>query len=183
MGIFDKFKSKKEDEAPIELDVELKNIEVKDMLDFEADTFTVEKKYKNEYGPITTDEWQLKSSDGQGVIYLEREEDDEVEWSISKDIEFSDAGLDEDELVADWNSDDPTLPEKVTFNGEEYWVDENEGFETGKCNGEEYIYVTYYTDDEEQEVTIEQWNETDFSINHTRYVEEYEFSNILKGAK
>ena len=102
MGMFDIFKSKKEEEY--EIDIALKDIEIKDMLDFEANTYTVEKKYHNHYGATKTTEWQLKSADGQALIYLEMEDDDEVEWSVSRKAEFSELGIDKNEFILNLSS-------------------------------------------------------------------------------
>lgn len=179
MGFFDRFKKKKnEEEEPIVLDITVDQLAVGHFVDYDLETYTVEKKYNNRYDAVETTEWQLKGGDNS-VIYLEMENDDEKEFSVSKKIDYKEVMTWEDLL--EFNEEKPQVPQELEYKGVIYYFDE--GPLVGVCDGEEYIYAEYWNEKDNQAIVVEQWDETDFEVSHVKCVEEYEFSNIIKGVK
>lgn len=182
MGLFDRFKKENKKEESININLKIDNLEVGDLLDYDLETWTVEKVYTNKTDGNVSKEWQLKSGSGK-IIYLELEEDDEREISISKDLDYEEENIITFKELKEMNND--IIPEFLSYNGLDYEF--SDGPFITVTNNEECIcaeYEAYNNETESEEyLTIEQWDETDFSLSHTKYVEEYEFTNILKTQK
>ena len=172
MGLFDRFKKKKKNDEEIKLDLKIEDLKSGDMLDYDLKTWIIEKVYKNRYDAIETTEWQLKSGDGE-TIYLELEIDDERSLSVSRDINYEEV-ISFEELK---QTNEDIIPKYLTYKNEEYEFED--GPLVGVCNEEEFIYSEFYNNKDEN-LTIEQWDETDFTMSHTKEIEEYELSNLLQ---
>lgn len=181
MGFFDRFKKKKEEPAQIDPlhDLRLDKMKVGYLVDYNTKTWEVVGYNLYEFGPRDeAEEWSLRA-DG-ALCFLERYEDDEVEWSFCKKIRI--ASIDENVSKHIQQFDEP--PRKITYQGTQYTLDEEDGgryLEGGRPPGQEFLAWTFIDDEEEQFVTIEQWGENDFEAAAGFYVEEYEFTNILPG--
>jgi hypothetical protein len=124
-----------------------------------------------------TDEWEITS--GRKKRYLERAEDDEIIWTLSKKIPISAIEGDIRKYII--AHDDP--PEKFVYSEKTYYLDESG---TGRMLKQdtvpkEFVYWEFIDEDDENLVTIEQWGETEFEAAAGHYVEEYQFTNILPG--
>lgn len=165
------FSSKKEEiESPTDIsiiDLTINDLQVGDILDYDGKSFEVTKQFGDS-------EFQLKAGDGT-TWYLEREEDDEVEWSISEKIEPTDF-IHEDTLRQFKNQDDDeTRIRTLTREGIEYTYDEEDDDE---LDGEEFYYWEYEGPDNTF-ITLEEW-EDGFEAVLGRTVQEFEFDNILR---
>ncbi len=182
MGLFDMFKDKKEDDGfdPLQ-DLELAKLKVGYYLDYDLKTWEVTAYNRYDFGDgYYKDEWEL--STGSEKFYLERMEDDDVEWTLSKKMPI---GKIEGNITRHIiENDDP--PSQITVNGKSYYLDESGPaymLPNGKGPRREMVFWDFIDDDDESFVTIEQWGEKEFEAAEGFYVEEYEFSNILPGGE
>lgn len=179
MGLMDFFKKEDKDAFDPLRDLELSKLRVGFYLDFDLKTWEVKSLNTYDFGEgYATDEWELVS--GREKWFLERSEDDEVEWSFSKKIPIGAIEGQVRQHIID--HEDP--PEQIVCKGKTYYLDESGSgrmYENGKGTPKEFIYWDFIDDDDEHFVTIEQWGETEFEASEGYYVEEYQFSNILPG--
>lgn len=178
MSLRDLFTKKEDDFDPLK-DLELAKLKVGYYVDYDLKTWEVTAYNRYDFGEgYTTDEWEL--SEGREKWYLERAEDDEVEWAFSKKLPMGAIEGDVRQHILD--HDDP--PNQIVCKGKTYYLDESGSgylYAEGAGPAKEFIYWDFIDEEDEHFVTIEQWGETDFEAAEGHYVEEYQFSNILPG--
>lgn len=175
MGFFDKLKKKKEEP---DVDITLSKLKVGYILDYDLKTWEVTEHNKYDWGDdVYSYEWELKS--GDDVFYLERDdEEDEVEWMLMQKVSLKsiDSGL--SKYIRE--NEDP--PDEINYNGTIYSLDDSGGgyfCRGGGKEGAEFLFWDFLDKPEELILTIEQWSEERFEAAVGKYVEEYEFTNIL----
>lgn len=169
--------NKKKKEEP-DIDITLSKIKVGYIVDYDLNTWEITEYNKYDWGNgIFSYEWELKS--GNDVCYLECENDeDEDEWILVKKIPFRSLFPELGKYIQ--QNEDP--PEGLTYEGVKYCLDERGGgyfCRGGGDQGAEFLYWDYVDKSEELILTIEQWSEERFEAVAGKYVEEYQFSNIL----
>ncbi len=146
-------------------------------VDFDDKSWQVEAyNYYNWGSRDITHEWQLKSHDE--TIYLGKESDDEVHWSISRKIPIGSLGPGITKHIIE--NEDP--PDQIVFEGNTFYLEESGGgyfFKDGKEPRKELLSWDYSDDPGENFLSIEQWGEEDFEASAGESVEEYRFTNIL----
>ncbi len=183
MGFTDFFRKKKKPEPTFDplKDLVLSKLKPGYFLDYDLKTWTVKRYNVYDWGDgLITEEWELKS--GNETCYLDREEDDEVEWALSHRLPFKKLDTDGSIAQAIKNNDDP--PDEITYEGKTYYLEESSGgyFQRdGKGIGTEFLTWNFEVESGNEFINIEQWGENDFSASLGIYVEEYQFSNILPG--
>jgi hypothetical protein len=149
------------------------------MVDYDMKTWQVLSRNKYDFGEgYISDEWELKGAGDSW--FLERYEDDEVEWSFSKKIPIG--AIEGDIRKHIIENDDP--PSKIEYKGTMYYLDESGAayfLKDGKEPKQEFVYWTFIDESEENFIAVEQWGEKEFEAAAGLYVEEYQFSNILPG--
>ena len=173
-------KKKKKDEFDPLQDLVLSKLKVGYLLDYDMKTWEVTEynSYDWEDGDHSY-EWEIKS--GDDVLYLELEDDDEPEWTLTSKIPLKSVGRGIRSHIKE--NDDP--PNMIQYDGVEYTIDEsNAGYfcKGGEKERIELICWDYYDLSEEKTLTIEQWGEDKFEAAVGIYVEEYQFTNILPGS-
>ncbi|MGH1362498.1 MAG: DUF4178 domain-containing protein [Calditrichia bacterium] len=182
MGLFDIFKSKDEEDNfdPLS-DLSLDALKVGYYLDYDLKTWEVTAYNRYDYGEGTvSDEWELTS--GREKVYLIREEDDDVWWSICTKIPLSD--IQEDVASSIKRTDDPQ--KEITVGGETYYLDESgpvHFIENGNFEKVGLVYWCFIDSGDDKYVEIEQWGEERFEASKGFYVKEYQFTNILPGGE
>ena len=184
MGIFDRFKKKKDDTSNDSIhDLSLTDLRVGFYVDYFLATWEVRAAHRYDWDGDESLEWQLTSP--QGTLYLQLESDDVVDLSMSKAIDFTE--LDESVREALLKDGDP--PKQINYGGTVYTMQESSGghfFENGQqssdVQGRELISWDYENADGQQYLTIEQWGETEFKASTGWPVQDFQFSNILPGA-
>ena len=177
MGIFDIFK-KDEPSGPDPIhDLTLANLQVGYLVDYDMKTWEVTAANTYDWGDGDMSwEWQLKS--GDGLAYLEREMDDEDDWSLNRKIPFGRLGSGvKERIMAD---EDP--PDEIVLDGVTYYLEETAGghfMKNGRGPGQPMLRWSYEDDDGRRYLGIEQWGEEDFEASTGQPVEEYQFMNIL----
>ncbi len=170
------FKKKKEEEYDI--DITLSKMKEGYILDYDLKTWEVTEVNKYDWGNgVFSYEWELKSENE--TLYLEKEEDDdEVEWIAAKKVPFRslDPGL------GKYIQEKGDPPDEFNYNGVTYYIEDSGGgyfCKGGGDQGAEFLFWDFVDQAEEKIVTIEQWAEERFEASVGKYVEEFEFSNIL----
>ncbi len=180
MGLMDIFKGKPEDDDfdPLK-DLELAKMKVGFYVDYDMKTWQVTAYNRYDFGDgLWSDEWELTS--GREKVYLERREDDEVEWTLSKKLPIG--AIEEDVRSHIKEFDDP--PGQIEVKGKTYYLDESGSvyfYPGGKGPKQGLIAWEFIDEDDESFVTIEQWGEDEFEAAQGFYVEEFQFENILPG--
>jgi hypothetical protein len=179
MGLFDFLKNKKEPEIDPLHDLTLSRLQIGFMLDYDMKTWQVTARYEYDFGDgDVSREWEL--SHGREKLYLERAEDDEVEWSLCRKIPVAKIEGDVRKYIID--NDDP--PEQVVLDGRTYYLDESGAGQMRSDSlerAQEFVYWDFIDEEDAHFLSIEQWGETEFEASVGDYVEEYQFSNILPG--
>ncbi len=124
-------------------------------------------------------EWEIEH--GNERCFLQRSCDDEVSWCWGTKIAL--AALTPDVRRSILDTEDP--PRIVTWQGQQYHLEESgTGLfyrEQGK-EAEEFIYWELIDTQDKRFITIEQWDESDFTASYATYVERWQFSNVLPPA-
>lgn len=175
------FGSKKEDEeAPVAdplKDLTLANLQPGFFVDYDLKTWEVTAYNYYDWGHgDTTHEWQLKSHDE--TLYLQKESDDEDEWSVSRPIPFERLGPKIGEYIQE--NDDP--PDEVVYDKTTYFLDTFGGgyfYRDGQGQGQEFLAWDYADESGERYLTVEQWGDEEFEASEGWPVESYQFTNIL----
>ncbi len=171
------FKKKPGDAFDPLRDLTLSKMKVGYFVEYDMKTWQVTAYNKYDYGDgMWGEEWELTS--GREKIWLERYEDDEVEWSVCKKLPLGAIAENVRQHIKDF--DDP--PGQITVKGETYYLDESGTvyfYPGGKEPKQGFIEWVYIDEDDEKFVTIEQWGEDEFEATQGHYVEEYQFQNIL----
>lgn len=181
MGLFDRFKKEKEpDYDPGNITV--KDLDVGFIFEYDLKTWEVKEAYDYDWGNnFFTKEYKI--SDGNETLYLEVEEDDELELSVSKKVKV----LLIDEDLPETIEKEKRPPKKLIYEGVTYYRDEESpGYfrntrddENDDRSWSELIAWSYYDEEDEKVLTIEQWGEHEFQASVGRYIELYEISSIL----
>ena len=170
---------KKKDEFDPIKDLTLSKLCVGYLVDYDLKTWRVTEYNHYDFGEgYETDEWELIS--GRERWYLERSEDDNVEWTFSQKIPIGAVEGNIRHYIM--QNDDP--PERVICQERHYIMDESGTglmYENNEPPPKEFIYWDYIDEKDEHFLTIEQWGETEFEAAIGYYVEEYQFTNILPG--
>ena len=180
MGLFSRFKSKDDDDFDPLADLTLSKLKTGYYLEYDMKTWEVTAHHFYDYGDgYNSEEWQLKSADD--LVFLERYEDDEVEWTLCRKIPM---GMIDGE-IRKYIREHEDPPEQVVCKGETYYLDESGPAYFSKKRGGEtvgFLFWTFLDEQGEKTLTIEQWDEDEFEACLGEYVEEYQFTNILPGS-
>ena len=179
--IWDFFKKKKKEEETDALhDFILDKMKPGFLVDFDMKTYRVNARnqYRWHEGGVT-DEWELKQ--GAEVFYLEREEEDsEIFWTLSRKTDIGEV----DGEIAQYIIENEDPPEKVVHEGTTYYLegdDIGEYFKGESGEGLKFVVWDYTDEQQDKQLSIEQWGEAKFDVSLGIEVEEFQFSNILPG--
>jgi hypothetical protein len=179
MGLRDLFKKEKPEGPDPISGLKLSKLKVGYMVDYDLKTWEVTAHSKYDWGDgDITDEWQLRS--GDDVVYLEREFDDEDDWSLNRKIPFGSLAPGIRDHLRE--HDDP--PQEIHFEGTTYHLEDMAGghfLSGGSGPGRPLLRWGYEDDSGEKYLGIEQWGEDEFEATVGVPVEEYQFTNILPG--
>jgi hypothetical protein len=179
MGLFDFLKKKEEQPG-----YDITNLSVLDLdqgfiLDYDMKSWQVKEVGEYDWGDNNfSREYKLDS--GDDVLYLNVENDGELELSMSKNIKMHKLG----ENIMDETIKNEKPPSKIEYLDKMYYLDEDcAGFYNDVTKGgddwEELINWEYYDDEEENVISITQWGEREFDASVGKIIKEYEISNII----
>jgi hypothetical protein len=177
------FKKKQEEESLDPLsDLSLSRLKPGYVLDYDLKTWQVTAHNRYDYDGDWADEWELTCA--AGVLYLEREVDDEETWAVYRKIDLDE--IQEDVRAAIMEDDDP--PNHVTAGGVTYEAESSDagyfhrgGEKATGGSGKEFVNWSYADESEKKLLVIEQWGENDFAASVGEVVTPFQFSDILPG--
>ncbi len=160
------------------------NITVKDLekgfvFEYDLRTWEVQEAYTYDWG----DEFfsrEYKVYDGSETRFLSVEEDDKLELSWHEKIKLSMLSVDIEREI----TENSRPPKAIVFQGITFYRDEESPgyFNSGDNDAwVEMIAWDYYDEEDEYELSIEQWEERSFEASFGKSLEEFEVSNILPG--
>lgn len=171
------FGKKKSSDEPALTDLGLTDLRVGYFVDYDLKTWEVVARHTYDWGRgDESQEWQLKSSDD--TLYLERESDDEEEWSVSRPISFARLG----ETVRRHILENEDPPDEIRYEGVAYYLESFGGgrfFRDGQGPGRDVLAWDYEDEEGERYLSIEQWGEEEFEAAVGAPAEPYQFTNIL----
>ncbi len=177
MGLLNYFK--KDKPSYDSTDIRLTNLDVGFVFDYDLSTWEVKEVYEYDWGDnyFTV---EFKIDNGEEIAYLAVEDDDELEIILSKKIKIRTVGEDIPEHI----SQHQKPPVKIEYENREFLLDgETPGYfrraDTGNEQWDEFIAWNYFDKDNEFNLTIEQWGETEFEASFGKVLKEFEISNIL----
>ena len=177
MGLKDFFKREKKKEPDPLNELTLSNMEPGYLVDYDLKTWEVQARNTYDWGDgEMSREWQLKSV--EGVVYLEKETDDDDEWSLNRKVPFLSLGSEVKDRILE--KGDP--PDTIVFEGITYYLEETAGghfYKNSKGPGKEMLRWSYEDEDGRRYLGVEQWGEEAFDASTGEPVEEFQFSNIL----
>ncbi len=161
------------------VDMSLSDLKAGDYVDYDMKTWEVVSRHHYDWGDgDITHEWQLKSHDD--TIYLEKETDDEADWSISRPVVFGRLG----EYVKNHILQHEDPPSEILFDGETYYLESSAGghfYPQGKETGQPLICWDFEDESGDRYLSIEQWGESEFEAYAGHPASEYQFTNFLPG--
>ena len=141
MGFKDFFKKEKKKEIDPLKELTLSHLESGFLVDYDLKTWEVQAKNYYDWGDgEISREWQLKSA--EEVVYLEKESDDEDEWSLNRKVPFLRLGSEVKQSLLD--KGDP--PDTIVFEGNPYYLDETAGghfYKDSQGPGKEMLRWSY----------------------------------------
>ena len=182
MGLFDAFKKKEKDPSYDPSNITITDLDEGFVFEYDLKTWKVEEAYEYDWGSNYFSK-EFKISDGSETLFLEVEEDDELEVSLHKKVKVPVIDPDlPDRMVKKGKP-----PKKLKYQGVTYYRDEESpGYfrnmaddKEEKDSWSELISWSFYDENEEKILTIEQWGERQFEASQGEYIEPYEVSNIL----
>ena len=177
MGLFDFFK-KKETESTYDVsNITVLDLQVGFIFEYDLSTWEVQEASQYDWGDdYFTSEYKI--SDGNRVLFLSVEDDDELFLSLTEKVKVRMLGEDIPEYIAK----NEKAPSKITYNGKDYFLEsENPGYfnELGSEEWAELISWDYEDKAGEDILCIERWGDFEFEAAVGKNIEEYEISNIL----
>lgn len=183
MGFFDLFKNNKDKE---ETHYDPTNIKITDLekgylLDYDLKTWSIIKMSEYDWGNnYFTREFTIESQ--REKLFLHIEEDDDLTITMSKELKYR--KLAPEVIIHIENHGKP--PKQITHENVIYYLsEESPGYyrNVEASDWEELISFSYFDEDEEKCLTIEQWDDNDFEVSYGKKIKNFEISNILPYSK
>lgn len=184
MGIFDFFKSKKEEESMNfdPLNIKIEDLKKGDLFDYNLETWIVKEEFEYDWGNECFTK-ELLIEQGSNQMFLDIDLEDGLEISILKSVKIRKLN----EYFIDHLKEHQEPLKKIDFEGVTYFLDtKNYGFYRNvntNSEGDECISWDFYDADETKILSIDQWSEEEFEVSVGEYIKEYDISNILPSSK
>jgi hypothetical protein len=182
MGIFDIFSSdkNKSEGSQDPLRLELSRMKKGYFVNYDLQTYRVVGYAEYDWGEgYISQEWEL--TDEEHLLFLEREMDDQVYWTLSQEYKGPELQDIFSEII---RNEDPK--EELHIDGEDFRIEESSGgyfCADGKRPGKECIMWSFTDASGKKNFSIYQWGEEDFSAYLGKAVEEYQFTEITPGGE
>ncbi len=174
MGIFDFFKSKKEEPN---VDFTLNDMKLGFLVDYFMKTWEVKKVYTYDWGNnFYSKEYFLDS--GTEDCYLSVEDDDKLVCLVWKKVDIFEIDAD---LVNSIVANDEA-PNRLVYNNKTYKrTESSQGicYIEGEEEGSELVNWMYVHSETKELISIDRWGEEEFGAAIGKNVDAFEFSNIL----
>jgi hypothetical protein len=181
-NLLNKFKKDKEPENSGPLTV--RDLSVGCILEYDMRTFVVKDAYEYNWGDNCISK-EYKISDGEETLYLNVEDEDELEISLFTKLKVRKIQEDLPEVIRSNNEKKP--PKVLNYDGTKYYYDRESLGLFRDCKNDkdkddswvEFVNWLYYDDDDSKILSIEQWGEDDFQSATGKLIKEYQISSIL----
>ncbi len=170
----------KKRQPPAAVSLELQDMQAGYLFDYDLRTWQVTAVHDYVYGKHSqAREWEVEHSNER--CFLQCSSDDEVSWCFGTKINLHEITPDvRKSIIA---TEDP--PKQVTLRGQQYHLEESGTGQFYQAQGKEaaeFIYWELIDAQDKRFVTIEQWDESDFTASLAERVERWQFSNVLPSA-
>lgn len=177
MGLMDKIRGK--GPGYDSSDIRVTDIDYGFMFDYDLSTWEVVDVYLYDWGDNNISK-EFKISNESESAFLSVEDDGELSISISKEVPVRLI----DENIPEHIRENEEPPATLEYEGKKFLLEgEYPGYfkepRVKNAKWTEFISWSYYDEDEEYLITIEQWEEKQFNASFGKYIEEFEISNIL----
>ena len=181
MGLLDIFKKKKESTYDV-TNLTVLDLDEGFIFDYNLSSWEVQEVYEYDWGDnIFTKEYKV--SDGEKTLFLNVENDDELEISLSEKVNVRKIGAN----IVDYIQANEKPPKELSFESETYYFDEESpGYIRHMNEPENWIELMswdYYNNDETKTICIEQFDDNKFDASYGKIIKEFEISNILPAQK
>lgn len=183
MGLFDIFKKKKDDTP----EYDVTNLSVKDLrkgfiIEYDMKTWEIIEEYEYDWGNNNFSKEYLLDS-GDKKCFLDVEDDGDLFITVSKPVKVFKI----DETIPDAVAKNQKPPSKVVYKDKTYYLESDSAgyfhdITKGTDDWEELISWDYFTEDENEIISITQWDENSFEASEGRVIKEFEISNIIPGS-
>ena len=177
MGIFDRFKKKKEERHYDPTNITIRDLGKGYIFEYATETWTVAGLFEYDWGDnFFTREFVIKNGNEEKFLHIE--DDSGLTVTLSEKVKLRKLG----EEVCDTIDTRGKPPKKITFEGIKYFLDEKS---PGYCkeidaeNWEELLSYDYLDEEEEKTLCIEQYGNEEFQVNKGIVINELAVSNIL----
>lgn len=180
--MFDWFNKKNDDNHKFDKsNVGIQHLTIGWYVDYETKTWEVKDHYEYDWGKdFFTDEFKLVAIGTNETIYLHIEQDGDNTWECTLTNEFNISTMEED--VPAYIIANETAPRKIDYKGKTFFrAEESYGYFRSIQDEEwdEFVGWDYYDEAEKEILSIEQWDEKDFSAAYGKVVEYDAFTNVL----
>ena len=179
MGIFDFLQTKKSDPALDVSRLQLTDMQKGYMFDYDMLTWQVMARNNYVYGQGETSiEWEIEHANDKRYLMHSKNEDN---YCLGKKISFREITP---AVTASIIANDGP-PSVVSYLGKKFHLEESG---TGlfhphqQDKGQEFVYWELIDEEDSSFISIEQWDERDFTASYALWVERFQFSNILPSA-
>ena len=177
MGLFDLFKKKKEVPSYDVTDLQLSDLQIGFVFDYDLTNWIVEEVGEYDWGNNHFSH-EFKMTNGSETRFLEVEDDDESSLILTKKVKIRAIAEDLPEQIV--KQERP--PAKLQYEGKIYYMEsEAPGYYhiEGDESWDELLSWTYEDQTGESVLCIERWGDWEFEASVGRYIEAYEITNIL----
>ncbi len=178
--LFNNLSGKKQKEFDDVLYIKPTELNVGYIFEYDLKSWKVQESYSYDWGDNFFS-FEHKITDGQNTFYLSVEDDDELELILFDKIKFS--ALKED-FRDGIRSDNGPLNKLTVDNETFFFEEESPGYYKGNRDDEddewtELISWTYYNENGDKCLSIEQWDENSFELSLGKVLKAHEISNII----
>ena len=119
--------------------------------------------------------YELEGEAGHGKVWIDLEEDDELELSITlKKMKLRDAGLSKKSL----QQIDDDEEGKLSYEGETYYYEDSDEatfYKNGdEANGERFYYWDFENDDGDKFVGVERWDDGSYDVSYSESIKSHQ---------
>jgi hypothetical protein len=179
---FNFFKKKKNQEPELDmLNIRVTDIKKGFILEYDLKSWEVLEEYTYDWGDNYFSK-EYKISSGADILFMSVDDDDVIEITLQKKIKLSSIEADvEGEIIKN-----KFPPKKIVYKGVDYFRDsESPGYfkeEHTDKDWIEFISWSYYNEEEDRVLSIEQWDDREFEASYGKVIKEYEITNIIPAA-
>lgn len=179
---FNFFKKKKEEPDFDPLNIRVTDLKKGFIFEYDMKTWEVVEEYTYDWGDNYFSK-EYKISTGSEILFMSVDEDDVIEITLQKKIKLSSIEGDiEGEIIKN-----RVPPKKIVYRGVNYYRDsEAPGYFKEEDSDKDWLELvswSYYNEEEDRVLSIEQWDDREFEASYGKVIKEFEISNIMPASQ